>query len=100
MSKKVSVLQLLLVVCVPKGLVRYPVLLVVPLTTQIGEWVNENPRLYPQLAAGVGGISQASAALLDQIRSVDVRRVISYLGSLTSEEYEPVKRGLQQILEL
>ena len=87
-----------IVVGVPKGDVRYPVLLVVPLTTQIGQWANNNPRLYPQLKSGLGGLSQTSVALLDQVRSVDARRVISYLGSLTTEEYKPVQGRLQQIL--
>jgi mRNA interferase MazF len=60
-----------LVVGIPKGQVRYPMLFVAPLTTQKGEWVQRNSTLYPTLANGTGGLSQDSVVLLDQIRAID-----------------------------
>jgi len=86
------------VVGVPMEAVRYPVLILVPLTTQIGEWAVRNSTLYPQLEAGRGGLTQNSIVLIDQVRAVDVQRVLSYLGSLTIEEYKPILEGLRLML--
>ena len=89
-----------IVVGIPQGEVRYPVLLIAPLTTQTGDWVQKNTSLYPGLEAGVGGFSQASVVLVDQIRAIDVRRVVAYLGSLTTKEYKPIQNALKQLLEI
>jgi len=58
---------------VPLGDVRYPVVVVVPLTTQFGGWVNRNSALYPIIQAGSAGLPQKSVALCDQIRAVDIQ---------------------------
>lgn len=76
---------------------RFPTVLVIPLTTQEGTWSKKAPRLYSRLRAGAGGLPRPSVALLDQVRSVDVRRVSSYLGSLAGEEFQPIHDGLKQI---
>lgn len=86
-----------IVLGIPDGEVRYPVILIAPLTTQVGDWVHKNPGLYPQLAAGSDGLSQKSVVLLDQIRAVDVQRVTAYLGTLTDEQYQPLVEGLKRI---
>ena len=85
-----------IVIGLPWGEVRYPMLIVVPLTTQTGLWSRQNPSLYPCLEAGVGGLPQPSIVLLDQLRSIDTRRVLAYLGSLTAEQYIPIHSGLMQ----
>ncbi|QDZ40304.1 type II toxin-antitoxin system PemK/MazF family toxin [Euhalothece natronophila Z-M001] len=89
-----------IIVGLPKGKVRYPVILIAPLTTQFGFWVENNPTLYPKLNAGTGGLSKNSVVLLDQIRAVDVKRVISYLGSLSPREFQKILEGLQSIFNL
>lgn len=89
-----------LVVGIPPGKVRYLLVLIAPLTTQVGEWAKRNPAIYPKLAAGSGGLPQDSVVLLDQIRAIDARRMIAYLGTLTSEEYAPILAGLQQIFRI
>ncbi|NJO75721.1 MAG: type II toxin-antitoxin system PemK/MazF family toxin [Leptolyngbyaceae cyanobacterium RM1_406_9] len=86
------------IVGIPQGKLRYPVILVVPLTTQMGDWVEKNSVLYPRLEAGVGNLSQPSIVLLDQVRAIDVQRVVAYFGSLTAEQYQPILEGLRQIL--
>ena len=88
-----------IVVGIPQGLPRYPVVIVVPLTTQSGPWAEKNPNLYRQLPAGAGGIPQASIALLDQIRALDVRRVNAYLGSLEPEIFTPIRNNLLQLFD-
>jgi mRNA interferase MazF len=70
-----------IVVAVPK-FVRYPVVIVVPLTTKDGSWVNNNPYLYRRIPKNASGLPKDSIALIDQIRAVDVHRIISFYGSL------------------
>lgn len=88
------------IIGVPPSDVRYPVVVVVPLTTQLGGWVTKNPLLYPIIQSGTGGLTQKSVVLCDQIRAVDIQRIVGYLGNLPSIEYIKVINGLKQILEL
>jgi mRNA interferase MazF len=88
-----------IVVGIPQGTLRYPVVIVVPLTTQSGPWAEENPSLYQHLPAGSGGLPQTSIALLDQIRALDVQRVNAYLGSLEPKIFSPICSSLLQLFE-
>jgi len=87
------------IVGIPQGTVRCPVILVAPLTTQVGDWAVENPTLYPRLEAGIGRLSKTSIVLIDQLKAIDVRRVIAYLGTLPEEQLRIITTGLKQILE-
>lgn len=82
------------VVGVPWGEVRYPMLIIAPLTTQTGSWALNNPSLYPSLEVGTGGLTKFSIVLLDQVRALDVSRVLAYLGTLTPQQYAPILQGL------
>ncbi|HHY97677.1 MAG TPA: type II toxin-antitoxin system PemK/MazF family toxin [Firmicutes bacterium] len=84
----------------PSGTLRYPVVIVVPLTTQGGPWVQENPAIYPCLAAGDGGLPCSSVALLDQIRGIDVKRVKEYLGVLGPDGLSKIRAGLKELLSI
>ncbi|MEG4209111.1 type II toxin-antitoxin system PemK/MazF family toxin [Microcoleus sp. S13_B4] len=77
------------------GMIRFELVIVVPITRQSGDWTAQNPILYPSLQAGVGNLTADSIVLLDQVRAVDIRRVLRYLGSLTAEEYQPIANGLK-----
>ncbi|MBN3869199.1 MAG: type II toxin-antitoxin system PemK/MazF family toxin [Nostoc sp.] len=85
------------VVGIPWGEVRYPMLMIAPLTTQSGSWVFNNPSLYPRLSAGAAGLPLSSIVLLDQTRGLDINRVLAYLGILTPEQYVPIFNGLTQL---
>ena len=87
-----------IVVGVPIGVVRYPVVIVVPLTTHSGLWAEENPDLYQHIPSGSGGLYQDSIALIDQLRAVDVRRVKAYLGSLDTKSFYPIRASLFKLL--
>ena len=80
------------------GITRFSLVIVVPLTTQQGDWATRNSTLYPQLQAGMGNIRYDSTVLLDQIRAVDIKRVLGYRGDLTAEEYQPIANGLKAML--
>jgi mRNA interferase MazF len=82
------------------GQQRYPTWIVVPLTTQAAAWAQRSPALYPAYPAGVGGLVLDSVALLDNVRSVDLRRILKPLGMLTKEQYEPIREGLERMSQL
>lgn len=82
-----------IVTCLPRGS-RFAVAIVLPLTTNIGRWRDAAPRLYPTLGPGSANLTRTSAVLLDQIRSLDVRRLVRYLGTLEPAQYDGIKHGL------
>jgi len=56
--------------------------------------------LYPRVEPGQSGLRESSSALVDQLRSVDKRRVLAVAGSLTTQEMETVDQGLRLYLGL
>ena len=78
---------------------RYPMLIIVPLTTdRNAKWSKVSPQLYPTIPAGTGGIQNDSLALLDQIRAIDVSRVVAKAGELSDSEIRPLQIALKQLL--
>ena len=76
---------------------RFPVV-VVPFTSYRGQArVDAAPERYPRFEAGVAGLRSPSAALLDQLLAVDLRRVRTRRGRLTAEQYEAVRSGLERM---
>ena len=75
---------------------RFPLLAIVPITRTHGTGA-----LYPQLAAdGPSGLKKLSYALIDQLRSIDKRRVRRRYGSLAQAELGAVDEGLALFLGL
>ncbi|MGH9368708.1 MAG: type II toxin-antitoxin system PemK/MazF family toxin [Thermoanaerobaculia bacterium] len=74
---------------------HFPLLAVVPISGTAGEG-----GLYPRLGAGRSGLRKTSFALVDQIRSVDKRRVDRIFGRLSREELEAIDTGLLLFLGL
>ena len=74
---------------------RFPLVAVVPLSATAGEGA-----LYPELMPGRSGLRKTSFALVDQVRSVDKRRVQSVFGRLSKEEMESIDEGLSLFLGL
>ena len=82
------------------GKLRFPLVLVIPMTTDRGqEWADINPNLYVRFSAGVANLKSPSIALLDQVRAIDVSRIVAYRGSLTPQQYEAIAESLQKIME-
>lgn len=88
------------VVGLPARPARYPVLVLVPLTTRRGPWAESNPQLYPVLAAGSAGLPRASTALCDQVRACDEGRLRVRLGRLDEEAFGSIRQGLRILLNL
>lgn len=74
-----------------------PHTIIVPLTTKIRRAVLPSHAFIP---AGVGGLSQDSVVLCEQIRVVDKRRVIKVLGRIDDAYLEGIARALCAILGL
>jgi mRNA interferase MazF len=60
---------------------RFRLVCVVPVTGTPGDGL-----LYPPLAPGQSGLAKRSFALIDQLRSVDKRRIRRVFGELSREE--------------
>ena len=74
---------------------RFPLIAVVPLTGTRGEGA-----LYPGLSPGTSGLAKPSYALIDQLRSVDKRRIRRVFGVLAGDELEAIDQGLRLFLGL
>jgi len=73
----------------------YPLVAVVPLTRTPGEGA-----LYPRLEPGGSGIRSVSFALVDQVRSVDKRRIRGIGRAVASTEMDAIDDGLCLFLGL
>ena len=74
---------------------RYALVCVVPITGTPGEGA-----LYPRLTPGASGLRKPSFALIDQLRSVDKRRVTRFLGRVSADELKTIDEGLRLYLGL
>jgi mRNA interferase MazF len=74
---------------------RFGLVAVVPVSGAGGEGA-----LYPALAPGRSGLRKKSFALVDQIRSVDKRRVDRIFGRIPREELDAIDLGLSLFLGL
>jgi mRNA interferase MazF len=74
---------------------RFPLIAVVPVTGTAG-----NGALYPGLAPGSSGLTKASYALVDHLRSIDKRRIRRIFGQVSSSELSSIDQGLELFLGL
>ena len=74
---------------------RFPMLCVVPITGTGSEGA-----LYPPLSHGPSGLRRTSYALVDQVRSLDKRRVRRVFGRISESELEAIDGGLLLYLGL
>lgn len=74
---------------------RFPLLAVVPISGTPGEGA-----LYPRLDVGSGGLIKTSFAVVDQVRSIDKRRIRRMFGRIAAEELAAIDLGLGLYLGL
>ncbi len=74
---------------------RFPLIAVVPVTGTPGAGA-----LYPELAPGPSGLTKVSFALVDQLRSIDKRRIRRVFGPVSKNELEAIDQGLELFLGL
>lgn len=79
---------------------RFSTLVVVPTTSQDGTWSEKN-KIYPLLPKGAGGLTVESVVLLDQIRALDIKRLLHadtrYLGQLSQLQIGLILKGLKTL---
>jgi mRNA interferase MazF len=74
---------------------RFPVIAVVPVTGTAGQGA-----LYPALAPGRSGLTKPSWALVDQLRSIDKRRIRRVFGRIAEGEIAAIDEGMRLFLGL
>ncbi|MGO9829201.1 MAG: type II toxin-antitoxin system PemK/MazF family toxin [Myxococcaceae bacterium] len=74
---------------------RFPLIAVVPVTGKPGDGA-----LYPELSAGKSGLAKTSYALVDQLRSIDKRRIRRVFGRIAKDELAALDQGLELFLGL
>jgi mRNA interferase MazF len=72
---------------------RFPLIAVIPVTGTPGQGA-----LYPRLSPGISGITKTSFALVDQIRSIDKRRIVRMYGPVTADELKAIDQGIELYL--
>ena len=74
---------------------RFPLIAVVPVTGTAGVGA-----LYPPLSPGASGLTKASHALIDHLRSIDKRRIRRMFGQVSATELAAIDQGLELFLGL
>jgi mRNA interferase MazF len=74
---------------------RFPLIAVVPVTGLAGVGA-----LYPAMSPGASGLTKASYALVDHVRSIDKRRIRRIFGHVSSSELAGIDQGLELFLGL
>lgn len=74
---------------------RFPLIAVVPVTGTPGDGA-----LYPELSPGASGLTKTSYALVDQLRSIDKRRIRRVFGRIRKNELAALDQGLELFLGL
>lgn len=74
---------------------RFPLVAVVPVTGTPGEGA-----LYPELSPGASGLTKVSYALVDQLCSIDKRRIRRVFGRVADDEIAAIDQGLELFLGL
>jgi mRNA interferase MazF len=74
-----------------------PHTIIAPFTTKIRQALPPSHVLVPQ---GIGGLSQDSVILCEQIRVIDRSRVIKFIGHLEEQYIQQLAKALKIILDL
>ncbi|HOM15696.1 MAG TPA: type II toxin-antitoxin system PemK/MazF family toxin [Thermoguttaceae bacterium] len=74
-----------------------PHTIIAPFTTKIRQAMLLS---HVQVPAGVGGLTQDSVLLCEQVRVIDKRRIIKVLGRLDTPYLEQISKALSAILGL
>lgn len=74
---------------------RFPMVCVVPVTKTQGEGA-----LYPSIDPGRSGLRTRSFALVDQVRSIDKRRITKKFGQISDKDLKKIEEGLRLFLGL
>ena len=74
-----------------------PTLIVAPLTSK---WIKNKALPVHYTLESVQELGQKSVVLLEQIKTIDKRRILSYIGKVSREEMRAVDEALQVSLDI
>ncbi len=74
----------------------HPSTLICPLTTRL----SKSTLLRVSLPAQTAGLISASDIMIDQLRAIDNKRLVNYVGSLPSDYHSRIKENLKIVLDL
>ncbi len=77
--------------------VYHPSTIICPVTTNVKR---ESEILRVHLKKGTAGLNQSCDVMIDQIRSIDNKRLIKKSGNLSGEIVESIKENLKIIMDL
>jgi mRNA interferase MazF len=92
-----SGVRLVLIVQTDRANPHSPHTIIVPFTTRIRQKLLPSHVLVP---AGEGGLTQDSVALCEQIRVIDLSRLMTRLSALSTQRMQEIADALKTILEL
>ena len=72
-----------------KGHQHSPTVIVAPLTTQ-----KIKPRLPTHVMVSTSGLRSSSLVLLEQIRTIDKKRMRNYIGTVTDDEMQEIEKAV------
>ena len=77
--------------------IHHPSTIICPITTHVKK---DAEILRVHLKKGMGNLHQNSDLMIDQIRSIDNKRLIKKMGDLPGELIEVIKENIQIIMDL
>ena len=86
-----------LVIQIDRANVTSPHTIIIPLTTRIRETILPS---HVKIPTGVGGLTEDSILLCEQIRVIDKRRLVRRIGNIEEEDIRKVVIALKVILGL
>ena len=86
-----------LVIQIDRANVSSPHTIIIPLTTRIRETILPS---HVKIPAGIGGLTEDSILLCEQIRVIDKRRLVRRIGNIEEEDIRKVVIALKVILGL
>ena len=86
-----------LVIQIDRANVTSPHTIIIPLTTRIRETILPS---HVKIPTGVGGLTEDSILLCEQIRVIDKRRLVRRIGNIEEEDLRKVVIALKVILGL
>jgi len=86
-----------LVIQIDRANVSSPHTIIVPFTTRIRETILPS---HVKIPAGVGGLTEDSILLCEQIRVIDKRRLVRRIGNIEEEDLRKVVVALKVVLGL
>ncbi len=75
----------------------HPSIIICPLTTNI---IIKSSVLRVILSKGEGNLREECDVLIDQVRSIDKKRLIKIIGKISQEKSEKIKSNLRIVMEL